>query len=1162
MVQDGASRDDETPPCEPTQDIVLEQHAETPVGPYRLVRKLGEGGMGMVFLAEQKEPVERLVALKIVRPGMDSERVLLRFEAERHALSVMDHPHVAKVLDAGATSDGRPYFVMELVPGIAITQYCDAHTLSIRERVALFIPVCQAVQHAHQKGIIHRDIKPSNVLVAEFEGQPVPKVIDFGVAKATDQQRVQQQLSTQFGQVVGTLEYMSPEQARLNPADVDTRSDVYSLGAVLYELLTGATPFDRQQLYRGSVDEALHLIGVKEPCRPSERLRGSESLPSVASRRRVEPHRLADLLRGELDWIVMKALEKDRSQRYESAAALARDIENYLADRPVSAGPPSVGYRVRKFVRRNRHMLAMAATLMTVLVLGAGVALQEAVLAKREAARADVERARAQATLRAALRAVNELYIGVADKHLMATPMREPMKLDLLRGAIRFYAGLADMHATDVEFCRERALAHSRLGSAYQWLGMLEVAESEHLQALEEMRRLAEESPGQLALQLELARCYLELGHVLTARAKLGRAELAYERSLALLAAADTWRPADPGYLFCLASAQRALGCHWMRERRYELAEEHLRGAAANFEQLVRLAPHDMSRRFHAAQAFRDLAGMLDATGRYEEADARYHKSIELQQDALAAPPIDADCVLHLALTHAAYGSFCERLGRVEEAASQHRQSLIVSSELAESYPHVPAFRDAWRNSYFQLVQLLARSKRSATAEHTLEEVIRVAGHLVARWPTVASYRQQLCHAYIDLAQLMEGEERALEAEWLLRSAMIRAEQLVTEHDDDPATRALLARSLWHLGAVLRCERRFAEAEQAFCEAMMFTEQLVAEIPSDKALYLEMSLVEQNAAQMLQEAGRRQEAEGHYLRCIAIQEGLAADHTDHDTAFLASSCCGLASLQLDIGRDREAESYYRRAITLTEDLIDRFPCAVLYQDRMAETLGGLLRVVNRRHVRGDEPGSEELLDSILAITRRVLNHDRVSTLYVLYRIAAARLERQQYEAAHALFTEVRDAHQRVLGGMAVSDDSPPLNHTARMNALAWLLANCPDPDLRNPQDAVIWATRAVERDPGNGVYQNTLGVALYRAGAAERAIEVLRRAVDMSFGTAADFFCLSMAHCHEGRLAEGLEWYRQAVDWMDRNDPDNPELLLMRAESEQLLGTWGVATVR
>ena len=311
------------------------------IGPYKLLQKLGEGGMGTVWVAEQAEPVKRRVALKLIKAGMDSAQVLRRFEAERQALALMDHQNIAKVLDAGATPQGRPYFVMELIKGIPITKYCDQEHLTPRERLELFIPVCQAVQHAHQKGIIHRDLKPSNVLIALYDGKPVPKVIDFGVAKATSQKLTERTMFTEVGQIVGTLEYMAPEQAELNNLDIDTRADIYSLGVILYELLAGSPPFTAQQLRGAAFAEMLRMIREVEPPKPSTRLSSSDELPSIAANRKLEPKRLTRAVHGDLDWIVMKALEKDRSRRYETANGFAVDIQRYLADEPVLAGPPS-----------------------------------------------------------------------------------------------------------------------------------------------------------------------------------------------------------------------------------------------------------------------------------------------------------------------------------------------------------------------------------------------------------------------------------------------------------------------------------------------------------------------------------------------------------------------------------------------------------------------------------------------------------------------------------------------------------------------------------------------------------------------------------------------------------------------------------------------------
>jgi WD40 repeat protein len=344
------------------------------IGRYKLLERIGEGGFGVVYMAEQQYPIRRKVALKVVKPGFDTRQVIARFEAERQAIALMDHENIAKVLDAGATDSGRPYFVMELVHGVPITDFCDTNNLAAHERLELFVPVCRAVQHAHTKGIIHRDIKPTNVLVTLHEGVPVPKVIDFGVAKATGQQLTEKTLFTQFAQMVGTPLYMSPEQAEMSSVDVDTRSDVYSLGVLLYELLTGTTPLDSDRLKQAAFDEVRRIIREEEPPPPSTRLSTlGEQVRSISALRKSDPKQLGQLVRGELDWIVMKALEKDRARRYETPNALARDIEHYLRDEPVEACPPSAWYRFRKFARRQKAVLGVVSGIALMVLVAVGM---------------------------------------------------------------------------------------------------------------------------------------------------------------------------------------------------------------------------------------------------------------------------------------------------------------------------------------------------------------------------------------------------------------------------------------------------------------------------------------------------------------------------------------------------------------------------------------------------------------------------------------------------------------------------------------------------------------------------------------------------------------------------------------------------------------------
>jgi tetratricopeptide (TPR) repeat protein len=483
-------------------------------GRYRLLQRLGEGGMGEVWLAEQTEPVRRQVALKVIKAGMDSAQVVARFEAERQALALMDHPAIATVFDGGTTPQGRPYFAMEYVKGEPITAYCDRHLLSTRERLGLFTQVCEGVQHAHQKGIIHRDLKPSNVLVTIQDDRPVPKIIDFGVAKATAQHLTERSLFTELGVLIGTPEYMSPEQAEMSGLDIDTRTDIYALGVLLYELLTGALPLDRKEMRQAAIAEIQRIIREKEPLRPSTRITqlGPASM-ETAKNRHTEPRRLVSELRGDLDWITMRALEKDRTRRYDTATSLANDVRRHLRNEPVSAGPPSAAYRARKFVQRHRAGVGVGALLV---VLLAGFAVAMGVQAQRirgERDRANQQAARANREA-AASAAVADFLTGLfrvsdpAQARGRVVTAREVLD----KGAARIDAELAGDPALQVRLL-------TTMGDVYRNLGALDRAEELAARSAAIGReRLGPEAP-------ETLRASSLLGSIYDLRGKTAEAE-------------------------------------------------------------------------------------------------------------------------------------------------------------------------------------------------------------------------------------------------------------------------------------------------------------------------------------------------------------------------------------------------------------------------------------------------------------------------------------------------------------------------------------------------------------------------------------------------------------------------------------------------------------
>jgi len=594
------------------------------IGRYKLLERIGEGGFGAVYMAEQDESVRRRVAVKIIKPGMDTRQVIARFEAERQALALMDHPNIARVFDAGETPAGRPYFVMELVRGEPITTYCDANRLSPKERIELLIPVCLAVQHAHQKGVIHRDLKPANVLVAMHDDRPVPKIIDFGIAKAVDKPLTDRTLFTEFRQFVGSPAYMSPEQAGRSALDIDTRTDVYSLGVLLYELLTGTTPFDARTLNRAAIDEVQRLIREVDPPRPSTRLgtlsRGqtdpgappTDQLADIAHARRSDPDSLRRSISGEPDWITMKCLEKDRTRRYDSVGDLARDLQRYLHDEPVSAGPPSAGYRLRKLALRHRAAIVMAAVVFAALLGGLGLSAFGFVAANKARAAAETSAATArQAAARE--QAVNAFLLDMlasadpknrADRDISVREILDEAARKIEAGQLHDQPEVA-------------AAVRTTIGRAFRELANYAAAELQLKEALAIYTQLdGPDNP-------EVARATQELATLEAARGDYSAAEKTFRRAL------EIHRRVSPPESVDLATNLSDLGSTLTGLDRYDEAEKLLTEAL----QIARLPANAGQNAL--PEALNNLAYVYYRQDHPEKAEALYRESLALNRKML-----------------------------------------------------------------------------------------------------------------------------------------------------------------------------------------------------------------------------------------------------------------------------------------------------------------------------------------------------------------------------------------------------------------------------------------------------------------------------------------------------------------------------------------------
>jgi serine/threonine protein kinase/tetratricopeptide (TPR) repeat protein len=805
----------------------------TVIGPYKLLEQIGEGGFGVVYMAEQQEPIRRKVALKVLKPGMDSRQVIARFEAERQALALMDHPNIARVFDAGTTGSGRPYFVMELVKGIPLTDFCDQGQLGVCERLGLFVSVCQAVQHAHQKGVIHRDIKPSNVLVTLHDGVPVVKVIDFGIAKALGQQLTDKTLFTGFAQLVGTPLYMSPEQAALSGLDVDTRSDIYSLGVLLYELLTGTTPFDRERLKEVGFDELRRIIREEEPPKPSTRISTlGQAATTVSAQRQSDPKRLSRLFRGELDWIVMKALEKDRSRRYETASAFAADVERYLADEPVLACPPSARYLLGKLARRHKVALTTAWLVTAALLLGTAGSLWQAHEARQAQAWAQAELEekdrqfhRAEDNVQLSLQSLEQIYADLAGRRLREEPHLELLRKEYMEKLLGFYIQFADKNRGHPTVRLETAKAARRVADIRYELGQLAEAEQAYRGAIPMLEALAGVASPPREPRAELADCLEGLAFLRRATRRPDLGEETLKRVLVLRRDLRTEAPSEWPYQRALANTYGNLGLALWDQHRLPEAEAADRQAIQLLQPLADRLAKVSDLRMDLATAQANLAVVLHESNRLKEAAEAFGRARLLQEKVLERWPNVPRFRFLLSFTCNNFGMLLYKTRRPKEAEEAFRQAVSLRRKLAVDFPAVAKYRQELVGACNNLYRLLAETGRG-------HEVRPLFDQLLALRPDAPEYRQAQANFLNDQAMRTFNQGRAGPGEDLLRQSLAVHEKLVKEFPKEPGHWRYWASALQNLAVIQVRTGRAPQAEESFRQALSLYRGLFDQLPA------------------------------------------------------------------------------------------------------------------------------------------------------------------------------------------------------------------------------------------------------------------------------------------------------------------------------------------
>jgi serine/threonine protein kinase len=1095
---------------------------------YKLLEVIGEGGMGAVWMAEQREPVKRLVALKLIKAGMDSRAVLARFEAERQALALMDHPNIAKVLDGGslggepgepgANAPGSPYFVMELVKGLPLTEYCDERRLSVSERLQLFVPICQAVQHAHQKGIIHRDLKPSNILVTEHDGQPVPKVIDFGLAKALGVAAplTERTLHTAYGTVVGTPLYMAPEQVGINALDVDTRTDIYALGTILYELLTGTTPLEKRRFKEAAWDEIRRLIREEEPPRPSLRLSSSDALPTLAARRQTEPAKLSRLVKGDLDWIVLKALEKDRNRRYETANGLALDVQRHLAGEPVLAAPPSVSYRLRKFLRKRRGPVLAAALVLLALVGGiAGTtwgllaAVSQRDAADEARAQEVIQRRDAEANARKAAAAAQEetrqRRIAEANEKKAAAAADQERQAREREAEQRKAAVAAQQRAMEAL----RATTDDVIDQLLASRPVLGPTEKAFLEAtLKRWLVFATEkgdSPEARAIRFE------GLQRVATLRYKLGEWQAALadcREAIGLQEQLVAEFPAMPGYRRSLANGRNNLGVLLDSLGKRAEAEKQHRQALGLRAKLAADFPAVPARRQELAKTHNILGELLLALARWVEAEEQFRQALDLHEKLATEFPAVPAYRQGLASNHSNLGSLLQKLGKRAEAERQHREALGLRENLAADFPAFAAYRLELAGSRRNLGILLKDIGKLAEALDQLRQALDLQKKLATEFPAVPAYRHALAGGHYALGLGLNALGKFAGAEEQYRLAQGLQEKLVAEQPAVPEIRKDLARTCLNLAIVLEGLEKHTEAEEQFRQALALEEKLVAEFPAFPAYRQDLANSRNGLANLLVRLGKLAEAEPLYRQALALQEQLAVEFPSVPgyRLDLARSHNNLGALLKALRKGAEAENQYRLALGLREKLVADFPAVAVYRREHAGTynnLGVLLRAL------GKPLEADEQHRLALALQQKlVADFPNVPG----YRQDLAFGHHQRAGLLHALgkLREAEEQHRQALS-------------------------------LREKLAAEEPAVPAYRQELGNSHHE--LGIVLYGLGKGAEAVEQLRQALGLQEKLAADFPAVTAYRIDVGRIllnfgqfalgsgkpADSLDWYARAI---------------------------------